>query len=99
MFKSDLLNAEHITISHRLADLPILTAVFAFGKGKEFDGEIHALSASSLLPWGSDLFLSLLAHVLNSVAFFLEGHTHLKYLIIFTSWVIIPNSLGTIPEL
>ena len=98
MFKSEFLNGEHITISHLLADLAILTAVFAFGKGKEFDGEMHALSASCVLPPDSDLFLRLLVHVLNSVAFFLEGHTHLKYLIIFTSWFIIPNSLRTIPD-
>lgn len=70
MFKSEFSNGEHVTVSRRLADLPILTAVFVFGKGKEFDGEIHALSASSLLPSGSDLFLRLLAHVLNSVAIF-----------------------------
>jgi hypothetical protein len=76
VFKSEFLNEEHVTISHHLADLPILTADFAFGKGKEFDGVIHALSASSLLPSSSDLFLRLLAHVLNSVAFF-SNDTHI----------------------
>ena len=74
--KCEFLNGEHINISHLLADLPILTAVFTFGKGKEFDGKIHALSASCLLPSGSDLFLRLLAHVLNSAAFFSKD-THI----------------------
>jgi hypothetical protein len=57
VFKGEFLNGEHTNISRRLADLAILTAVFVFGKGRKFDEEIHVLSASSLLPSSSDLFL------------------------------------------
>jgi len=36
MFKSEFLNGEHVIISDRLADLPILMAAFAFGKENSY---------------------------------------------------------------
>jgi hypothetical protein len=71
MFKSEFLNGEHVIISHRLTDLPVLTTVFAFGNREVLDGEILALSTSSSLPSGGDLVLRLLAHVMPPASFFL----------------------------
>jgi hypothetical protein len=70
MFKSEFLNGEYVIISDRLAGLPLLITVFTFDKGKMFDGENLAPSASSSLPSGGDLFLRPFADALPSAAFF-----------------------------
>jgi hypothetical protein len=48
---------EHVIISNRLADLRLLTAAFAFGRGKIFDGQILTPAAYSRLPYGGQIFL------------------------------------------
>jgi len=45
-------------------------AAFAFGRGKIFDGEILASSASSTLPCGGEIFLRIIEDVLPSAPFF-----------------------------
>jgi hypothetical protein len=34
-FKSEFFNVQHVVIYDRLADLPLLMALFAFGRGKD----------------------------------------------------------------
>jgi hypothetical protein len=70
MLRSEFLNGEHVIISDHLADLPLLTAVFALHKGKMFDGEILALFGPSSVTSGGYLFSRLFADLFLSAAFF-----------------------------
>jgi hypothetical protein len=53
------LNGKHVNVSDPLADLPLLMADLAFGRGKLFDGQIIAPAVLSTLPSGGQMFMKM----------------------------------------